>query len=466
MPVPEPSAQYSRRRWLQFSLRSLLVLVFACGGGLGMWSRWLEPYRRQRRLEAEVQKLGGMIDTGTVDTWWARLFGSRFFSHVLEIGFFERPQNEAWLARLRDVPHLRGLYLQDTPVSDEVLTELGQLRELKQLSLAGSGVTDSGIERLLTLDKLEVLELIGARITDAGVGQLVSLPSLGHLSLDDNDITEASLPHFRALPNLTRLTLSGTHIVPSALREALPHLDAWEIKFLLEHAQIQKRFTDTRLIDIMDWFRECHIDMALDGKSSRELGIDLQSRFTITVTHTPLGTALPEAFEPLGLKCLIRHGVVMLTTREEPGDYPVRLSLKRGEKLARKLSKEPNSRATLQFSNTPLVEVLEFLFEQRGIDIRMDEPVPTAVGESLITCALDTTATANALGSDLPGFGPLRRDRGQHDPRLRNTNSLMTQGFDPLVCPRRAEMIFLGFSSNGLRQVSQRHGDCRLHGGL
>ena len=48
----------SRRRWLQFSIRTLLVLVTLLCVALSLW---IVPAERQRRAVEAIEKLGGIV---------------------------------------------------------------------------------------------------------------------------------------------------------------------------------------------------------------------------------------------------------------------------------------------------------------------------------------------------------------------------------------------------------------------
>src|SRR5256885_524511 len=59
MSSPNPQ----QRRWFQFSLRTLLVLVAAAAGLAFAWMKLVEPYRLQREAMAAITKLGGTYKT-------------------------------------------------------------------------------------------------------------------------------------------------------------------------------------------------------------------------------------------------------------------------------------------------------------------------------------------------------------------------------------------------------------------
>src|SRR5262245_63424879 len=62
-------SQVSRRRWHQFSLRALLVVLMLAAGGAGTVHILLEPYRRQQETIAVVKKHFGSYTTEEPARW-------------------------------------------------------------------------------------------------------------------------------------------------------------------------------------------------------------------------------------------------------------------------------------------------------------------------------------------------------------------------------------------------------------
>ena len=100
-----------RRRWYQFSLRTLLILVTLSAVPLS-WLGWkLEQGRRQRDTMAWVEKLGGNVTFEDVKdkSWWRERVDEWFGEKVLRV------------------------YLDITQVSD--LSPLSELKNLEELWL-------------------------------------------------------------------------------------------------------------------------------------------------------------------------------------------------------------------------------------------------------------------------------------------------------------------------------------------
>jgi hypothetical protein len=61
---PKPAgARQRQRRWWQFGLRGLLLLVLVIALGLLACRQYLKPYWRQQQTIALIEKLGGTCQT-------------------------------------------------------------------------------------------------------------------------------------------------------------------------------------------------------------------------------------------------------------------------------------------------------------------------------------------------------------------------------------------------------------------
>ena len=166
-----------QRRWYQFSLRTLFVLLFLVAAFCG-WRVYRARENRERvaaveQAIAEILKLGGGV-------------GSKY----VEL----RPAT--WLEELFDDPGGP-----DDPVG---------VLDVSHVKLYGVEITDAGLEHLKGLTNLEVLGLDDANITDAGLRRLKGLTNLKWLYLDDTKITNAGLKHLEGLHNLRLLYLDDT----------------------------------------------------------------------------------------------------------------------------------------------------------------------------------------------------------------------------------------------------------------
>ena len=184
MTSPKP-----KRRWYQFSLRTLIaVTLLSCvvfGGWLQfMRNRAAENRERVAAVEkavAEFDKLGGRVHSE-----------------------YEVLRNATWLEKLFDDPGGP-----DDPV--EVL-------DVRFVDLRGTSVTDAGLEHLKGLTRLETLLLYDTKVTDAGLKHLNGLTNLEHLDLTACNVTDAGLEHVKGLMNLEYVDLRSTIITDTGLK--------------------------------------------------------------------------------------------------------------------------------------------------------------------------------------------------------------------------------------------------------
>ena len=151
-----PTSPKPRRRWLQFSLRTLLVLMLALGCVCGWLASKIKRAREQREAVKAIEELGGRVD-------WKPASGGMIRTAAAWVG---KLMGEDWSV------DVGAVYLTGTPVTDAGLEHLRGLTQLQLLSLDSTRVTDAGLAHLRGLTQLEVLYLISTRVTDAGVNEL------------------------------------------------------------------------------------------------------------------------------------------------------------------------------------------------------------------------------------------------------------------------------------------------------
>jgi hypothetical protein len=225
---PEPAeATPPRRRWLRYSLRTLLVLIAALGIWLGIaFHRAREQARAVAALKShagvyydyQVLNLNSIEDalqsidesaTSDVPEWLLDGLGVDFFHDVTLVYLFGDPPADdntlaaltplrklrflsirsedvtnAGLAHVRSLVHLQSLelfshahwfgFLNDLRFDDDGLSEIAALSNLQELRIGPCDINDTGLEHLTSLRKLRLLEFheTEARLTRAGVEQL------------------------------------------------------------------------------------------------------------------------------------------------------------------------------------------------------------------------------------------------------------------------------------------------------
>jgi hypothetical protein len=274
------------RRWLRFSLRSLLVLVTVLCVWLGVK---VNQARRQKEAVAALQELGATVTYAQhrvgpnafnhdreldVPGWLRELAGDDFFQSVIslnvgqpmsdaelvhlsalpEIEYMDleragrgvtdaglahlpRPDRlvsfcgkstsvgDEFVKRLEDAVGLETFDLSGTRVTDEGLRSLRGLKKLIWLYLADTNVGDAGLEALQESHSLETLDLNGTKVTDAGLVHLSKLPWLWKISLNNTRISDAGLKSLASLRRLGTIELAGTRVGGPGLAHIAPLLD-------------------------------------------------------------------------------------------------------------------------------------------------------------------------------------------------------------------------------------------------
>ena len=260
------SPKHRTRRFLQFSLRALLVFVLLVSLGMSWLAVKLEKARRQKEAVEAIERAGGFakydyqfhdhkliaLSAESPAPKWARaLLGDDFFHDVtvmglrssagddeaiyltrltaLEVLFLTESQiTDAGLEHLKGMTKLGLLCLSDTQVTDAGLTNIEGLTNLYNLNLSSTEITDAGLKHLKGLPNLEVLHLMHTATTDAGLEHLRGLTSLEVLDLSGTQVTDAGLKHLKGLTNLIELNIYYTQVTfegADKLQETLPECD-------------------------------------------------------------------------------------------------------------------------------------------------------------------------------------------------------------------------------------------------
>jgi len=107
------------------------------------------------------------------------------------------------LACIARFTRLENLYLRHMPISDAGLKHLRDLRHIRQLYLSFTDITDDSAEILAGFEKLERLRLVGTRISDVGIAKLSTLRHLEELDVRKTQVTGKGLDPYRGRPGLS-----------------------------------------------------------------------------------------------------------------------------------------------------------------------------------------------------------------------------------------------------------------------
>jgi len=222
------------RRWLQYSLRSLLLLTLLLSLAMG----WLANRAiTQRRAVRQILEVGGTVRYGYqfaeemhgLDTY---LTGGP--QYVLVKGERTRfvpdaePPGPEWLRELIGIDYLDNVVrveLRDNDRAHTALMHIGALRKVWFVDLTNTPVGDEQLAYLAELPALRTLKLADTKVTDAGLQHLKNLHRLEWLDVSRTGVTDAGLEHLRALPSLREIDLLGTRVSEKGvtdLQRALP----------------------------------------------------------------------------------------------------------------------------------------------------------------------------------------------------------------------------------------------------
>lgn len=204
--VNQPTKSRSKRRWVQFSLRTGFIVVTALCVGL---SNWVVPAERQRRAVEVIKALDGHI------SYMDELDMDKSYP----IAFLRR-----WLPQDYIDP-VKHVSLSGTHATDATLAQLRGLKRLKTLWLVNTHVTDAGLRQLLGLTNLQGLSLANTQVTDAGMTHLQGLRNLQTLFLNNTQVTDSGLTRLQGLASLRWINLKGTRATDTGVAElgkALP----------------------------------------------------------------------------------------------------------------------------------------------------------------------------------------------------------------------------------------------------
>jgi hypothetical protein len=237
-PTSAANARSARRRWFQYSLRTLFVVsILVALGIVTAWKECIEPYQRERQLAMIVAELGGTVSTEAAGPAWLQpllpagqtnVVTGISISPLVELRDFsidrsDRPLTKDLIQRIGAAPGLRTLGLRHGNLSDADVASLARSTSIERIDLAYTPITDRGAGYLRGLSSLRCVRLDGTRITDASLTVLATLPDLELLALNQTHVTSAGLDAFRAKRPTVKLTcvkMEFQEIVP--IRESEP----------------------------------------------------------------------------------------------------------------------------------------------------------------------------------------------------------------------------------------------------
>lgn len=179
------------RRWLRFSLRTLLILITI----FAVWLGWKMHLRReQQRVLDAVHARGGTSTMMLRDFSQLSLLQANWTQdNVIDLGNLNVTDED--LKDLESMPYLAGLWLGNNQITDRGLAYVKNQTDLRMLDLMNNpGITDEGLAHLKNLTQLEQLLLRNnSQITDAGLIHLENMQHLDILVLHGTKVTPAGV---------------------------------------------------------------------------------------------------------------------------------------------------------------------------------------------------------------------------------------------------------------------------------
>lgn len=253
-----------RRRWLQFSLRSIMLLMLLLGCVIGPVTNLRWQSQRMSAILASIEERGGKIefDLSAVKrepaghncfcgvpgrqppkpppTWYDRL-GVKYHHPIKHIELNGLQFSESDLLTLQTLPifpeltirgyattvealgqlrhftKLKSLQIHDMPITEADLVIFGDLQQLEELVIADLSMTDNGMLTLGKLKHLRHLSLHGTQITDDALKHVSELTDLEWLWLGETSITDRGLSYLQNLQRLELIELSDTLVTDQAI---------------------------------------------------------------------------------------------------------------------------------------------------------------------------------------------------------------------------------------------------------
>ncbi len=242
-----------RRRWYQFRLRTLLLLVTLAAVSAGAWRIYVEPYRQQRRTMKEIERLGGRYVSAAANPWLRGLLGSDLQNlTMVDVGGCDDPAS--YLGLVADLPAMETLAVGGPAFTDEHLAQLHRMATLRSLVLDGTNVTEEGLAALRA--KIPDVDVYRSqrRAIEALKSKRVNVdaePNESHIELrqllGDAYFSEASfvnfgghrgdanrdLIHVKGLTSLRLLNVGGCPLTDAALEnlEGLTRLESLSVSY-------------------------------------------------------------------------------------------------------------------------------------------------------------------------------------------------------------------------------------------
>ena len=321
MPKPSP-----RRRWLRFSLASLLaVTTILCIALAVVFNR----VRRQERAVRAIEAAGSHIvfdyqqdylDRNPLLSDYSRapVPGPSALRKYLGDDLFRSPVHVS----------LSPYYLVETlsshrRIDDALLVEhLGGVRTADYLSIESSHVTDAAMPHIAAMHRVDNLDLTTPQVTDAGLSHLAGMRQLVSLRLECEEVTDAGLVHLQGLDQLAKLALLCPRLTPDGIRQLQGLTNVrevysmrWQGNYSLLDTLARSHSLDPLAAPLLAALETLAEDAGLPIDTTSVLPDHGPAPLRVTSATTVEG-CLEEILAPAGLGWYLDSGEVKITTRK------------------------------------------------------------------------------------------------------------------------------------------------------
>ena len=122
-----------QRRWYQFSLRAVFVLVTFFVGLMVLARLILAPYRDQQATMELIEQLGGSYQSEAETTWLRFILGDQF-QNVTLVNLADCDEPEAYLEGISRLPRLRTVVVGGETFADPHLSRVAKIATLEGLA--------------------------------------------------------------------------------------------------------------------------------------------------------------------------------------------------------------------------------------------------------------------------------------------------------------------------------------------
>jgi hypothetical protein len=215
-PSPPNEPKPVRRRWFQFSLRTMIVVtaIFCI-----LLATWIIPSERQRRACKTLNGSGGVylfenekfnryLNGPFEENSAARRWYGYYFNNVRKIFCYHTSEVD-WGA----FPHLQELiWMRDTtstePVTDKFLADLAKYnRQLEKLTLIEAMIQPESMSHFSSFNKLRSLDFRYTDLSNCSLDSVSSLKELSYLNLLGTKVRDRELVKLKDLPHLKNILL-------------------------------------------------------------------------------------------------------------------------------------------------------------------------------------------------------------------------------------------------------------------